>query len=304
MNATREQWLAERRTGIGGSDAAVIAGVSKWRTPYELWAEKRGESAGQDDNMDMLIGRALEPDIRQRYANQTGRAVLLPDGILRHPSHEWMLATVDGFTDDHRLLEIKTARSGPEWGEPGSAEIPPAYLLQVQHYLAVTALQVADVAVMFKDRRAPSVEVYEVPADAELQGMLIEAEAEFWRSVVDGVPPSPVSHADMLARYGRSSVEGAVVASADVEAAVSDLRDIAKQRKALDAKEEEARAVVMAALCENDTLLSGYSGKQIVTWKAAKAPQRFDAAAFREAHPSLYAQFVRVGESSRRFLLK
>ena len=36
----RRQWLAERVTGIGGSDAAVVLGLSPWKSRYELWAEK------------------------------------------------------------------------------------------------------------------------------------------------------------------------------------------------------------------------------------------------------------------------
>lgn len=303
MNA-RSEWLAERRTGIGGSDAAAIVGISKWRTPYEVWAEKRGELVEQEDNMDMLIGRALEPEIRQRYADKTGRVVMLPQGILRHPVHSWMLASLDGLTEDGRVLEIKSARLGPDWGEPGTDEIPKTYLLQVQHYLAVTELPVADVAVMFKDRRTPAVEVYEVHADAELQAMLIEAEGAFWKCVVDGTPPPPVSYADAMARYGRASVEGQVIAEEPVEEAVSRLRYVQAKQKELEAEAEEARAIVMLALGDKDTLVSGTTGKPIVTWKAAKPSQRFDATAFRDTHPDLYQRFLVTGQSSRRFLLK
>ena len=35
MNAQREQWLAERRLGIGGSDVAPILGLSPWATPLD-----------------------------------------------------------------------------------------------------------------------------------------------------------------------------------------------------------------------------------------------------------------------------
>jgi len=53
------------------------------------------------------------------------------------------------ITDSGRLVEIKTARSADGWGEAGTDEVPQEYLIQVQHYLAVTALPVADVAVLF-----------------------------------------------------------------------------------------------------------------------------------------------------------
>ncbi len=38
-----ESQLEARRHTIGGSDAPIIAGVSPYKQPYELWAEKRGE---------------------------------------------------------------------------------------------------------------------------------------------------------------------------------------------------------------------------------------------------------------------
>jgi len=39
-------WLNERRKGIGGSDAAAICGVSPYRTPLQVWKDKRGRRAG------------------------------------------------------------------------------------------------------------------------------------------------------------------------------------------------------------------------------------------------------------------
>ena len=44
----RAAWLRMRSGGIGGSDAAVIAGLSPWKSPYELYLEKTGEAAAPD----------------------------------------------------------------------------------------------------------------------------------------------------------------------------------------------------------------------------------------------------------------
>ena len=35
-----EDWLELRRNGIGGSDAAAVCGVSRYKSPVELWMEK------------------------------------------------------------------------------------------------------------------------------------------------------------------------------------------------------------------------------------------------------------------------
>ena len=39
-NLSYAEWLDYRKTGIGGSDAAVVCGISKYKSPVELWMEK------------------------------------------------------------------------------------------------------------------------------------------------------------------------------------------------------------------------------------------------------------------------
>lgn len=296
----REQWLQDRMSGLGGSDAPAALGLSKWKTPLALYMEKRGELPAQPENEPMRWGTRLEPIVRQEYAERTGEVVRLPEGLLRHPQHPWMLATVDGVTDSQRLVEIKTARTAEGWGEPGTDEVPQAYLIQVQHYLAVTALPVADVAVLIggQDYRQ-----YEVPADPELQELIIEQEAAFWRAVQEGTPPNPVTYADVVARYGRTSKGGSVPASDEVLEALAALRRYKAERAELDAEEEQVKAVLLAAFGECDTLVDR-TGAVLATWKASKGRTSIDTEALKAAHPDLYAKFLKTGEPSRRLLLK
>jgi putative phage-type endonuclease len=296
----RQQWLEDRRKGIGGSDAAAVLGLSKSRTPLQVYQDKRGEGVEQEDNEAMLWGRVLEPVVRQQYAERTGRIVRLPEGILAHPKYPFMLANIDGVTGDNRLVEIKTARTPIGFGEPGTDEVPQAYLIQVQHYLTVTALSVADLAVLIG---GSDFRIYEIPADPELQGMIIEDEAAFWKHVEDGIPPEPITFADMQQRYGRASRAATVIAGEEVIEAVQRLHSIKTALKAHEEAEEEQKAVIMKALGESDTLLDS-DGNILATWKAAKPAQRFDTKMFQIGHPDLYAQFLKTGEISRRFLLK
>ena len=57
---SRQAWLAERRKTIGGSDAAGIVGLSRYATPYTVWADKTGRLPEQEDNEAMRQGRDLE----------------------------------------------------------------------------------------------------------------------------------------------------------------------------------------------------------------------------------------------------
>lgn len=297
VNTGREAFLAERQRGIGGSDAAAIVGASKWKTPLALYLEKRGEAPAQPESPAMRWGTLLEPLVRQQYCNESGESVRVPS-LLVHPTYPWMIGHLDGITDSGRVVELKTARSAEGWGEPGTDEIPDAYLVQVQHYMLITALPVADVAVLIggSDFRR-----YEVPADRDLHGMLIEQEAEFWARVKEGRPPDPVSLADARLRWPTSS-SATVQASPDILRTVERLRAVRDQLGEIEAEEQQLAAEILKAMGEADTL--AHRDAVIATWKSSKPTMRFDAKAFQAAHPDLYQQFVHAAEATRRFTLK
>jgi putative phage-type endonuclease len=296
--STKAEWLEARTKGIGGSEAPAVLGLSKWKTPYQVWQDKRGLSGEREMTGPLEWGTLLEPVIRQKYADVTGRTVSLP-GHLRDAEYPFMLGTVDGITDDNRVLEVKTARSLQEWGEPGTDEIPMAYLIQVQHYLRITKLSVADIAVLFA---GSDFRIYEVPEDKELQEMIIEREAAFWKLVEAGEPPEPVTYADAVKRY-RISTTKAIEASKNAAYAYSILKNIKNEMQILEDKEEEMKLIIMKELADNDTLVSD-DGSTLVTWKQTKPGSKFDAKAFEVAHPELYKQFCKTTDGSRRFLLK
>jgi len=295
------QWLEERRKGIGGSDIAAIMGLSPWKTAYQVYQEKRREITPVGETKLMDWGKRLEPAIRQWYSDQTGRCVRLPEKILFHSRHPFMLASLDGFTDDGRVVEIKSARSGKEWGMPGSNEIPSYYLLQCQHYLFVTGFEVADVPVSIA---GGSPELYEVPADRELQEMILESALTFWRRVEEGNPPDPVSYADAVQRFGSSQAEGVIPATDEQINLVSDLRIIREALKAMEIEEEEIKGKIIVALGEAGNVLAGPDGRALVTYKLGNGRTTFDAKALERDMPEIYSKYLRTGEAQRRFLVK
>ena len=183
----RDLWLAERRKGIGASDAAAILGLSPWKTAMHVYLEKLGKYQ-QDETEPMKMGTKLEPIIAELYTERTGRA-LRPGGLRRHQSRPWQLATLDRFGED-RDVQLKTvgAFAKSEWGEPGTEEIPEMYLAQVQHEMAVTGRKLEDVAVLFAGQFFA---VYTVPRNDRLIEAITERELEFWERVQRQEPPEP-----------------------------------------------------------------------------------------------------------------
>lgn len=155
MNANAE-WLALRKTGIGGSDAPVVCGMSPWKSALELYLEKRGEAEPEDlsDNDAVRFGTLLEDVIADEYVRRTGRKVRRVNRQLRAKDHPFMVANLDrDVVGQPRILECKTAgiHAKDEWGEQGTDEVPEYYLLQCTHYLAAT------VNVVLYDRMAKQI---------------------------------------------------------------------------------------------------------------------------------------------------
>ena len=63
-NLPYEDWLEYRKQGIGGSDAAVACGISRYKSPVELWLEKTGQLPNQEAGEAAYWGTQLEPFVR------------------------------------------------------------------------------------------------------------------------------------------------------------------------------------------------------------------------------------------------
>ena len=295
------KWLEERRKGIGGSDIAAILGMNPWKTAFQVYQEKRKEVESWEGNKATDWGKRMEPAIRQWYSDQTGRDVMLPDKILYHSRYPFMLASLDGFTVDRRVVEIKTARSSKGWGDPGTNEIPDYYALQCQHYMIVTGFEVTDVPVSIG---GGSPELYEVPEDKELQEMILDAASGFWQRVIDGNPPDAVTYADAVARYSRSAAEGSVVASQKEIDWIGAMKAVSDKKAELEAMEEEIKGNLIITMGDAGSAIVDLDGKALVTYKLGKGITRFDAKSFEREQPELYKQYLKTSEPQRRFLIK
>jgi putative phage-type endonuclease len=191
----REEWLQQRQQGIGGSDAAAAIGLSRFKTPYQLYLEKRGELAAEnlDDKEVIRFGNLMEEVIAREYARRNGVKVRRRNAILEHPKYPWMRANVDRLIEGQRIgLECKNVdamafRFG-EWGEPGTDEVPDEYLFQCVHYMAVLDYPEWHLAACVGGNK---LKTYIVRRDPELEQMLIEQEHAFWTRVENDDQPAP-----------------------------------------------------------------------------------------------------------------
>lgn len=136
-NMSREQWLKERRNGIGGSDAAVILGLSEFKSAFELWAEKKGYQLPEKESEALRIGTDLEEYVAKRFEEASGKKVHREFKMFFNSKYPWAIADIDRkVVGENAGIECKTTsaynKSGFEEGE-----IPAYYYVQCQHYMAV-----------------------------------------------------------------------------------------------------------------------------------------------------------------------
>jgi len=210
MALTKEQ-LQERRSGIGGSDAATVLGISPFKTAYELYLDKLGEAPEEDPNFlreSRYWGSVLEQPVSDRYAEETGYKIQKANNMIRSKEHPFMLANIDRKVvgEEMRIgFEAKTAARADGWGESGSNEIPAYIMCQVQHYLAVTGYDVWDLAVLIGNR---DFRMYRINPIQDIIDQLIEAETEFWDRVENKVAPEPEWQSAATTRFLKNFYPG------------------------------------------------------------------------------------------------
>jgi len=142
--------MENRSKFIGGSDIAAVMGVSRWKTPLQLWAEKTGAVQPEDlsDKEYVELGSELEDFIAKHFEKKAGIKVRRAPRRYTHKDHPFMACQVDRLvTGTDELVECKNASAwkAKEWeGE----EIPVEYILQVSWQLMVTGRKKGYLAVL------------------------------------------------------------------------------------------------------------------------------------------------------------
>ncbi|MCA6093466.1 YqaJ viral recombinase family protein [Streptomyces sp. SCA3-4] len=293
----REQWLAVRRKGVGGSDVAAVLGMSKYASAYEVYLDKRGELPLDRPQSAELAeaafwGHQHEPTIASVFAERTGLGVVEGPGTIAHVERRWMLANLDravierGESTPSSLLEIKTrsAYQLDEW----LLGVPDGPALQTHWYLAVTGYQHAYVAALLGGNRLI---IHRVERDEQLVEHLVELVGRFWRGVLNGTPPAvdgSKATADLLGHL--YDVQADAVAMADP----SEVLPLLERRRELKAREQrtvdELREVdnrLKAAAGEAEVVKVQGSVAYSYRQNGPLAQKRFIA-----AHPDLAQQYT------------
>lgn len=297
----RTQWLLTRRQGIGGSDAGIIMGLNKYKTAFELWLDKTGqvlpdESAGEA----AYWGNQMEEVIAKEFEKRTGKKVRRSNMMYQHPEHDFMLANVDRFiVGEDALLECKTASAylAKEWE---SDEVPATYLVQIQHYLAVTGKSKAYVAVLIGGNKF----IWkEIDRDEELINQIIAFELDFWETNVKGQLAPALDGSSAAEKYLKDrfakSEDKQIILPKTFNEYLTERANLERDIKLLETRKKEIDNNIKGHMESAEKALSD---NYEVSWKSMTS-KRVDTKKLKEKFSDIYLT-VLMESHSRKFTVK
>ncbi len=287
----RQQWLAQRRLGAGGSDIAAILGLSPFKTAFQLWLEKTGRDEGQiKDNERMAWGRRLEKSILDDWQDRHGR--LLDRGrCVVHPTCSIISATLDGSTADLSVVvEAKNVDTTP-------AAAQPYYEVQVLWEMAASGAQTGYLTELVRGHEIVEF-VFRLEDYAARIQEIIDIVQDWWaKHVIADVPPDPLA-ADVR-RIARLYPE--VDAAAVAEIPEDLVRDYLKEKEAVEAAEMRRDAIQTKIQMLMGPAKIGKSAAGKVSWYQVGGRASIDAKALAKVHPAIAEQFTTHGANYRVF---
>jgi putative phage-type endonuclease len=302
----RDAWLAERKTGIGGSEISAILGMHPYSTPLQIWERKMGFAEEQVETAAMRRGTILEPIAADLYAEQTGRAIRRQP-MRRDKDNPHRLVTIDRqiLACDERgtgVLEIKVPgffafEKIRDYG------VPEYQVMQLQWAMGILGYQWGSYAAFHAD--GFELITFDIDFDPELFALMADGCDRWWqRHIVEGLRPGGEEE-DETPVITVPEVRGRVVVRGDEEWQEA-AQMLVEAKEMLDqAKEvyEQAESHIKHLIGEENEICEG--GGYRASWAWCAGRKAFDKKLLQKAHPEInLSAFEKEGNAYRRFSIK
>lgn len=301
---SHEEWLSLRRKFIGGSDIAAICGLHPYKTPLQVWLEKKGRSIEWTSEKAEL-GHKLEPIIREMYEQKEGHRVFTfneiysvgiagasLDGIISNvmpgqyfntsdPAGDRLQQTWDG------VFEAKHPgwRQAPRWD---NNQAPEEYRCQVVWYMGILGLEWADIAALIG---GDDWQTRRIEFDAELFGLMMQRAEQWWRDYIigDKEPDAEAQDSEVLSQLHRPDPALTVDLAPEDSYTVLTYCTLDEQIKKLAAEKEKCESLLKQKMMGySQGFVDGYR----IDWKE-QTQQRLDTKRLKAERPDIYKEYVK-----------
>jgi putative phage-type endonuclease len=309
----RPEWLELRNNGIGGSDAAVILGLNKWKTPFELWLEKTGQIENKElyevdedgafvsGNEAAYWGNLDEDQVAKEFALRTKKKVRKRNAIFQHDEHPFLLANIDReIVGEDAGLECKitSAYNSKEWEDE---EIPESYIIQCQHYMNVMNKQSWYIACKVGGNKL----VHKIiQRDQELIDIIQKEQIHFWeyhvkQKIAPALDGSSAAEKFLKERFKETDKDKVIDLGSEYGDKIKHYLDLKEHYKAIEKDINEVENQLKYELKEAET---GFIHNYRVNWKLVVS-NRVDSKRLKVEFPDIHAQVLNESYS-RRFEIK
>jgi putative phage-type endonuclease len=295
--------MEDRKLYIGGSDVAAILGFNKYRSPLDVFFEKRGLiSSDENENEYIYWGTKLEPLIAEKFCKKTKAIVTRDMPIKYHPDYNFLAAHIDGFIpEQNAILECKNIglNNKNKWGEEFTDEIPEQYLCQVAHYSLIYQPNIIYIAVLFGGN---DFKVYTYHPNKKFENTLLEKLLFFWNeNIIKNIPPLPRNLEEIKKIYPIGTEKKVISADNNLLTIYENSLKLVKQKEELELSIETHKTSLANYMKDAEILLDN-SGDLLATFKN-RIIHTIDSKALKTEQPEIHAQFLKENVS-RVFMLK
>ena len=291
-NMSKDDWLIQRKKGIGGSDAASIFELSLYKSLVNLYVDKTSDEIYEEDEIRLKIGNEFKNFIAKEFSRITGKRVRNINGILRNDNYPFAIANIDkGVVGEKAFLECKVNNfySKKDWKK----EPPLHYQIQCHHYMAVTGATHCYIAAIigFDD-----IVIHKIERDEEIISSLMKQEEGFWNEYVLGNKTPAPDGSEKYSKYLKSKYKETKDESLILfmmEDKLSRYDEVAGLIKELETEKKAIEQYIQNEMKEYEI---AFVGDRKITWKS-QCRNSLDTKRLKEKHPEIAEQYMKTTTS-------
>lgn len=300
LNLSREEWLALRKNGIGGSDAGAICGLNPYASPMSVYYDKTSEDVEDYDNEAMRQGRDLEQYCSERYCQETGVKVRRSNFMYWGDEHPFMFANVDRLVvGENAGLECKTASvyNADKWKD---GEIPAHYEIQCHHYMAVTGADAWYIAVVILGKEF---KYKKIMRDEGIIRDLVKIEEDFWYNHVlaRAIPDPDGSEVcdEIIRKYYPYVDQTSIILPDSFNTKLERRQELAGLIERMQTEQRQIEQEIKLYMQGSGV---AENSRYRVSWKDIESA-RLDTKRLKQEAPEIYQDYINISQS-RRFTVK
>lgn len=294
-----EEWLRLRwrdengKCVFGASDAAALMNASPYNSRADLFIAKRNEPEVGVETEAFRRGNLLEPVLLEEASRKLGLPITTPQVMYSRGRFTVSLDGVDNEEDPSIVVEAKTTT---RYGVRSQEDLPMEWLWQGWAQSFVLPNATVMFCVFDRDQRFSLIPLPSNPTAMTA----LEGEASRFAEMVDSGEDWSGSLADFTADH-IAQLWQPTPEHVDLPPEAAEWLALLEQAKSDEvyAKQQKERATDELARLLLGREVGMLHGQKVVTWKVQSGRKSLDAKALQEAHPEIYAQFLKEGAPFR-----